>query len=85
MAGLELSDDALMAVLRGHPELRKRVSSIVLAVEGDEGELTGADAAEERLVGEMRLLDGRRCTVGPRPEWRRRSGRFVNALRCISS
>jgi hypothetical protein len=56
MAGLELSDDALMAVLRGHPELRKRVSSIVLAVEGDEGELTEADAAEERLVEEMRLL-----------------------------
>src|SRR5271166_1119509 len=56
MAGLELSDDALMAALRAHPELRKRVSSIVLAVEGDGGELKEADAAEERLVEEMRLL-----------------------------
>ncbi len=56
MADLELSDDALMAALRAHPELRKRVSSIVLAVEGDEEELTEADAAEERLVEEMRLL-----------------------------
>jgi hypothetical protein len=56
MAGLDLSDDALMAALRAHPELRKRVSSIVLAVEGDKGELTEADAAEERLVEEMRLL-----------------------------
>ena len=56
MADLELSDDALMAALRAHPELRKRVSSIVLAVEGDEGGLTEADAAEERLVEEMRLL-----------------------------
>ena len=56
MAGLELSDDALTAALRAHPGLRKRVSSIVLAVEGDEGELTEADAAEERLVEEMRLL-----------------------------
>src|SRR5271165_6476376 len=56
MEGLELSDDALMAALRAHPELRKRVSSIVLAVEGDKGELTEADAAEERLVEEMRLL-----------------------------
>ena len=28
--------------------------------------------------------DGRRCAVGPRPGWRRRSGRFVNALRCIA-
>ena len=56
MAGLELSDDALTAALRAYPGLRKRVSSIVLAVEGAEGELTEADAAEERLVEEMRLL-----------------------------
>jgi hypothetical protein len=56
MGGLELSDDALVAALRAHPELRKRVSSIVLAVEGDDGELKEADAAEERLVEEMRLL-----------------------------
>ena len=56
MAGLELSDEALTAALRAHPELRERVSSIVLAVEGDEGELTEADAAEERIVEEMRLL-----------------------------
>ena len=56
MEGLELSDEALTAALRAHPELRKRVSSIVLAVEGDGGELKEADAAEERLVEEMRLL-----------------------------
>src|SRR5208337_1916588 len=54
--GVELSDDALTAALRAYPGLRKRVSSIVLAVEGAEGELTEADAAEERLVEEMRLL-----------------------------
>jgi hypothetical protein len=51
-----LSDEALMAALRAHPELRKRVASIVLAVEGDEGELKEADAAEERIVDEMRLI-----------------------------
>ena len=56
MAGLELSDEALVAALRSHPGLLERVASIVLAVEGDEGELTAADAAEERLVEEMRLL-----------------------------
>jgi hypothetical protein len=56
MGGLELSDEALTAALRAHPELRKRISSIVLAVEGDEGELKEADAAEERIVDEMRLL-----------------------------
>ena len=66
MAGLELSDEALVAALRAHPDLRERVASIVLAVEGDEGQLKEADAAEERLVEEMRVLDGRRCALGPR-------------------
>jgi hypothetical protein len=63
MAVGELSDEALMAALRAHPELRKRVGSIVLAVEGDEGELKEADAAEERIVDEMRLL-GREALRG---------------------
>ena len=52
----DLSDEGLMAALRAHPELRQRVFSIVLAVEGDEGALTEADAAEERMVEETRLL-----------------------------
>ena len=56
MAVGELSDDALITALRAHPELRKRVASIVLAVEGDEGALTEADAAEERMVEETRVL-----------------------------
>ena len=56
MAVGELSDDALIAALRAHPELRKRVSSIVMTVGDDEGELKEADAAEERMVEETRLL-----------------------------
>ena len=62
MPGLELSDEALTAALRAHPELRKRVSSIVAAVEGDAG-VKEADAAEELLVEEMRLL-GREALRG---------------------
>ena len=56
MAVAELSDEALMAALRAHPELRKRVSLILLAVEGGDGELKEADAAEERMVEETRHL-----------------------------
>ena len=56
MAVGELSDEALVVALRAHPKLRERVSSIVLAVEGGEGELKEADAAEERMVEETRLL-----------------------------
>jgi hypothetical protein len=63
MKGAELGDDALITALRAHPELRKRVASIVLAVEGDEGELKEADAAEERMVEETRLL-GREALRG---------------------
>ena len=56
MSGAEFSDEALVAALRAHPELRKRVASIVLAVEGGGGELKEADAAEERMVEETRGL-----------------------------
>ena len=42
MAVGELSDEALIAALRAHPELRKRVSSIVLAVEGERGRIEGS-------------------------------------------
>jgi len=56
MAVGELGDEALVAALRAHPELRERVLSIVLAIEGGEGELKEADAAEERMVEETRLL-----------------------------
>jgi hypothetical protein len=56
MEGAELSDAALITALRAHPELRKRVSSIVVAVGGDEGELKEADAAKDRMVEETRLL-----------------------------
>ena len=75
---------ALTAALRARPELRKRVASIVLAVEGDEGELKEADAAEERIVDEMRLLGREALKSWARTGWRRRSGKFVNALRCIA-
>ncbi len=56
MAAGALSDEGLVAALRAHPELRKPVSSIVLAVEGDDGELKEADAAEERMVEETPIL-----------------------------
>ena len=42
MAVGELSDEALVAALRAHPELRERVSSIVLAVEGERGRIEGS-------------------------------------------
>jgi hypothetical protein len=56
MATSDLSDAELLAFLHEHPELRSRFASIVRAVENSDGDLAEADAAEDRLVEEMRLL-----------------------------
>ena len=56
MATTRLSDEALFAFFQSRPNLRDRLASIVGAVENANGDLGEADAAEERLVDEMRLL-----------------------------
>jgi hypothetical protein len=63
MSTTKLSDEALLAFFRSHPELRARMASIVGAVGNTEGNLVEADAAEERLVEEMRLF-GREALQG---------------------
>ena len=56
MATLQLSDDDLLRRLSAHPDLRNRVESLVLAVEDEAGELKEADAAEMRVIEEMRRM-----------------------------
>ena len=56
MATLHLSDDDLFRKLIAHPELRNRVESLLLAVEDEAGELKEADAAEMRVIEEMRRM-----------------------------
>jgi hypothetical protein len=56
MAAAKLSDEALLALLEAHPGLRDRIVSIALAVADSEENLKEADAIEERIVEEMRLL-----------------------------
>lgn len=63
MAGADMTDEALVAFLRAHPEFRNRVASIALAMENADGNLDEAGAAEERLVEEMRHL-GREALQG---------------------
>ena len=63
MAAVKLSDEALLAFFQSHPDFRDRVASIVCAVGNLDGDLGLADAAEERLVEEMRLL-GREALQG---------------------
>ena len=63
MATVKLSDEAFLALFQSHPRLRDRVASIMGAVGNSDGDLGEADAAEERLVEEMRLL-GREALQG---------------------
>ena len=59
----KMSDEALFAFIGAHRDFRDRIASIVSAVENLEGDLKEADAAEERIVEEMRLL-GREAMQG---------------------
>ena len=66
MATTKLSDEEFLAFLEKHPDLRDRFASIVSAVENSEGNLKeadAADAAEERILEEMRHL-GREAMQG---------------------
>jgi hypothetical protein len=63
MATVTLSDAALLAFFQFHPGFRDRLASIVGAVGNSDGDLGEADAAEERLVEEIRLL-GREALQG---------------------
>jgi fructoselysine-6-P-deglycase FrlB-like protein len=51
-----LSDQELLEKLNTHPTLRERVSNLLLAVEDETGDLTEADAAEMRIIDEMRQM-----------------------------
>lgn len=51
-----MSDEALLNRLNEHPELRSRVESMLLVVDDEMGNLQEADAAEMRLIEEMRRM-----------------------------
>jgi hypothetical protein len=63
MTTVKLSDEALVVFLQAHPVIRDRVASIASAVGNLDGDLAEANAAEERLVEEMRIL-GREALQG---------------------
>jgi hypothetical protein len=52
----DTDDAALAAFLRDHPTIRAGIASMARAVANADGELAEADAAEERLIEEMRHL-----------------------------
>jgi hypothetical protein len=51
-----LSEAELLEKLKANPDLRERIECLLLAVEDESGELREADAAELRIIDEMRQL-----------------------------
>jgi len=51
-----LSDEAILRGLNAHPEIKCRIASMLAVVEDASGNLKLADAAEMRLIEEIRRL-----------------------------
>jgi hypothetical protein len=49
-----LSDAEFVTRLGAHPDLRSRMVSLLLAIEDETGDIKTADAAEMRVIQEMR-------------------------------
>ena len=56
MTTRNLSDTELLEKLNTHPALRERIGRLLLAVEDETGDLKEADAAEMRIIDEMRQM-----------------------------
>lgn len=51
-----LSDEAIMEGLNAHPQIKNRIASMLCAVEDAGGDLKEADAAEMRMIEEIRRM-----------------------------
>ncbi len=56
MANNRLSDKVFLERLNANPGLRARMESLLLAVDDERGDLREADAAEMRIIDEMRQM-----------------------------
>lgn len=50
------SDEAILRALNAHPQIKSRIASILAVVEDAQGDLREADAAEIRLIEEIRRM-----------------------------
>ncbi len=56
MPNNRLSDKVFLERLNANPGLRVRMESLLLAVDDERGDLREADAAEMRIINEMRQM-----------------------------
>ena len=51
-----LSDEAILKGLNANPQIKRRIASLLAVVEDAAGDLKEADAAEMRLIEEIRRM-----------------------------
>jgi len=56
MSSANLSDEQLLQHLNQHPHLKHRIQTLIQVVEDAGGDLTLADAAERRMIEELRRM-----------------------------
>ena len=56
METTKLSDEAILRGLNANPQIKNRIASLLAVVEDAAGDLKEADAAEMRLIEEIRRL-----------------------------
>jgi hypothetical protein len=56
MESMILSDEAILRGLNANPQIKSRVASLLAAVEDAGGDLKEADAAEMRMIEEIRRM-----------------------------
>ena len=56
MESTTLSDEAILKGLNANPQIKSRIASLLAAVEDAAGDLKEADAAEMRLIEEIRRM-----------------------------
>jgi hypothetical protein len=56
MESMMLSDEAILKGLNANPQIKSRIASLLAVVEDAAGDLKEADAAEMRLIEEIRRM-----------------------------
>ena len=56
METVNLSDEAILKGLNANPQIKSRIASMLAAVEDAAGDLKEADAAEMRMIEEIRRM-----------------------------
>jgi transposase InsO family protein len=63
MSDTYLTDEELLEKLNANPILKHRISRVLLVIEGERGTLREAEAAEMRLIDEMRQMGRENLTT----------------------